>query len=94
MSIGVDSNQNHLHPGSVLTSMVKRTDLAVYEAFKGVKPGVTALGLKEGGVDYAMDEHNARLVPPEMVKKVEAAKADIISGRLKVVDYTVANTCK
>ncbi len=55
LTIGVDSNQNHLHPGSVLTSMVKRVDLAVYEAFKGVKPGITALGLKEGGVDYAMD---------------------------------------
>ncbi len=94
LSIGVDSNQNHLHPGSVLTSMVKRTDLAVYEAFKGVKPGITALGLKEGGLDVAMDEHNAKLVPPAMVKAVEAAKADIISGKLKVVDYTVANACR
>ena len=86
LSIGVDSNQNHLHPGHVLTSMVKRVDLAVYEAFKGVKPGISALGLKEGGVDYAMDEHNARLVTPEMKRKVDAAKADIISGKLKVVD--------
>ena len=94
LSIGVDSNQNHLHPGSVLTSMVKRTDLAVYEAFKGVKPGITELGLKEGGLDIAMDEHNAKLVPPAMLKAVAAAKADIISGKLKVVDYTVANACR
>jgi basic membrane protein A and related proteins len=94
LAIGVDSNQNHLHPGTILTSMVKRVDLAVYEAFKGVKPGITALGLKEGGVDYAMDEHNARLVTPEMRQRVDAAKADIISGKLKVIDYTVANACR
>ena len=94
LSIGVDSNQNHLHPGSVLTSMVKRTDLAVYQAFKGVTPGITALGLKEGGLDYAMDEHNARLVSAAMRQQVEAARADIISGKLKVVDYTAANACR
>ncbi len=51
LGIGVDSNQNHLHPGSMLTCMVKRVDLAVYSAFNGVKPGVTALGLKEGALD-------------------------------------------
>ncbi len=94
LAIGVDSNQNHLHPGTMLTSMVKRVDLAVYSAFKGIKPGVTALGLKEGGVDYALDEFNARLVTPAMKARVDAAKADIISGKLKVVDYTVANACQ
>jgi basic membrane protein A len=94
LAIGVDSNQNHLHPGTMLTSMVKRVDLAVYNAFKGIQPGITALGLKEGGVDYAMDEYNAKLVTPEMKRKVDAAKADIIAGRLKVTDYTVANACK
>ena len=94
LSIGVDTNQNHLHPGSVLTSMLKRTDLAVYQAFKGVQPGITALGLKEGGLDYAMDEHNAKLVSADMKRQVDAARADIISGRLPVVDYTVAKACK
>ncbi len=93
-AIGVDSNQNHLHPGTMLTSMVKRVDVAVYNAFKGIKPGVTALGLAEGGVDYAMDAHNAKLVSADMKKRVDAAKADIISGKLKVVDYMVANGCK
>lgn len=94
LAIGVDSNQNHLHPGTILTSMVKRVDLAVLQAFKGVQPGITALGLKEGAIDYAMDEHNAKLVPPEMKQKVEAAKAEIIAGKLKVIDYTVANACR
>jgi basic membrane protein A len=94
LSVGVDSNQNHLHPGSVLTSMVKRVDLAVLQAFRGVQPGVQALGLKEGALDVAMDEHNAALVTPEMKRRVEAAKADIVAGRLKVIDYTVANACR
>jgi basic membrane protein A and related proteins len=93
LAIGVDSNQNHLHPGTMLTSMVKRVDVAVYSAFKGITPGVTALGLKDGGVDYAMDEHNAKLVNADMKKKVDAAKADIISGKIKVVDYMTANKC-
>ena len=94
LGIGVDSNQNGLHPGAILTSMLKGTDVAVYEAFKGVKPGVTSLGLKEGALGLAFDEHNARLVTPEMRRRVEAARADIIAGRIKVVDYTAANSCR
>ncbi len=93
-AIGVDSNQNHLHPGTMLTSMVKRVDVAVYNAFKGTQPGVTSLGLKEGGVDYAMDQHNAKLVTPQMKAQVDAAKADIIAGKIKVIDYMTANACK
>jgi len=94
LAIGVDSNQNHLQPGTMLTSMVKRVDVAVYNAFKGTKPGVTVLGLKEGGVDYAMDEHNAKLVSADMKKKVDAAKADIIGGKINVIDYMAKNECK
>ncbi len=94
LAIGVDSNQNHVQPGTMLTSMVKRVDVAVYQAFKGVTPGVTSLGLKEGGVDYAMDEHNAKLVSVDMKKKVDAAKADIVAGKIKVIDYMAANACK
>ncbi|MBK1711960.1 BMP family lipoprotein [Rubrivivax gelatinosus] len=93
-AIGVDSNQNHLHPGTMLTSMVKRVDLAVYQAFKGVQPGVTVLGLKEGGVDYALDQYNAKLITPAMKTKVDQAKADIVAGKLKVIDYTVAGACR
>jgi basic membrane protein A len=94
LAIGVDSNQNHVQPGTMLTSMVKRVDVAVYTAFKGVTPGITSLGLKEGGVDIAIDEHNAKLVTPDMKKRVDAARADIISGKIKVIDYMANNACK
>ena len=94
LAIGVDSNQNHVQPGTMLTSMVKRVDVAVYNAFKGVTPGITNLGLKEGGVDVALDEHNAKLVTPEMKKRVDAARADIIAGKIQVIDYMTNNACK
>jgi basic membrane protein A len=93
LAIGVDSNQNHLHPGTMLTSMVKRVDVAVYSSFRQHKPGVTSLGLKEGGVDYALDQYNAKLVGADMKAKVDAAKVDIIGGKIKVVDYMAANKC-
>ena len=93
LAIGVDSNQNHLQPGTMLTSMLKRVDVAVYNVSKKTTPGVTVLGLKEGGVDYALDKHNEKLVTPDMKAKVDAAKADIISGKIKVVDYMVGNSC-
>jgi basic membrane protein A len=91
-SIGVDSNQNHLHPGSVLTSMIKRVDVAVYNAFTEAKngtweAGAASLGLKEGGVDYALDEHNREILTPEIQAKLDEAKAAIIDGSLTVKDY-------
>ena len=94
LAIGVDSNQNFMQPGTMLTSMLKQVDVAVYNISKNFKPGLTVLGLKENGVGYAMDEFNAKLVTPEMKKKVEAAKADIISGKIKVADYLADNACK
>jgi basic membrane protein A and related proteins len=94
LAIGVDSNQNHLQPGTMLTSMLKRVDVAVYNVAKNHTPGIASLGLAEGGVDYAVDEHNAKLVSADMKAKVDAAKADIVSGKLKVVDYMAANACK
>ncbi len=94
LAIGVDSNQNHVQPGTMLTSMVKGVDVAVLNAFKQTKPGVTALGLKEDAVGYALDENNAKLVTADMKAKVDAAKADIIAGKIKVVDYMADNACK
>lgn len=98
LGIGVDSNQNGLQPGKVLTSMLKRVDVAVYTAFMDgkngtFKGGVENLGLKEGGVDYAMDDNNKALVDDAMKAAVEKAKADIISGKTKVHDYTADNAC-
>jgi len=94
LAIGVDSNQNHMHPGTMLTSMLKRVDVAVYNVAKGHTPGLSVLGLAEGGVDYAMDEHNAPLVNDDMKAAVEAAKADILSGKIQVIDYMANNACK
>jgi len=93
LAIGVDSNQNHLHPGTMLTSMVKKVDVAVYKAAAKTTPGLTVLGLKEGGVDVAIDEHNASLVAPAMKAKVDAARADIVAGKIQVVDYMAASRC-
>jgi basic membrane protein A len=59
-----------------------------------VAPGATTLGLAKGGVDLAMNENNAKQVVPEMGARVDAAQAQIIAGRLKVSDYTVANRCR
>ena len=96
LSIGVDANQNYLHPGKVLTSMMKRVDVAVYNAMKTgkdgtFKPGIQALGLAEDGVSYAMDDNNKALITADMQAKVEAATADIISGKLQIHDYMTDN---
>jgi basic membrane protein A and related proteins len=96
--IGVDSNQNMLHPGRVLTSMVKRVDNAVYQAFADAAgdkwtAGTQVLGLKEDGVGYAVDDNNRSLLTPEMTAAVEKAKADIVAGTIKVHNYTTDNTC-
>ncbi len=97
LGIGVDSNQNGLQPGSVLTSMLKRVDVAVTNAFKEGGSanwgGIQVLGLAEGGVDYAMDENNASLVTDEMKAAVEKAKADIIAGTITVHDYMSDTAC-
>ncbi|MGB0798593.1 MAG: BMP family lipoprotein [Planktomarina sp.] len=96
LSIGVDSNQNYLHSGKVLTSMLKRVDNAVYEAFsQGVdlETGNFQMGIANGGVGYAMDEHNADLVSAEMQAAVDAASAAITAGSLSVHDYTSDESC-
>ena len=96
LSIGVDSNQNHLHPGKVLTSMLKRVDNAVYQAFKdgpGLSTGIVVMDLKADGVGYALDDNNAALISDEMKAKAEEARAAINSGALKVHDYRTDSTC-
>jgi len=96
LSIGVDSNQNYLFPGSVLTSMTKRVDVAVYNAFKegtDLVPGINVMDLKADGVGYALDDNNAALVTPDMKAAVDAASEKIKSGELVVHDYMTDNTC-
>jgi basic membrane protein A and related proteins len=96
--IGVDSDQDYLFPGHVLTSMVKHVDVATYNSFMDAKngtwkPGHVELGLKEGGVAYATDEYNKNILMPEAKSAADAAKADIISGKIQVHDYMADNKC-
>src|SRR6476661_787771 len=89
--IGVDSNQNMVKPGYVLTSMVKRVDNAVYDVIKEVidgkfDGGFHAFGLDKDGVAYAMDDNNKALIPPDVINKVEASKQKIVAGEIKVTD--------
>lgn len=98
LGIGVDSNQNMLHPGKVLTSMLKRVDVAAYNSFKEArdgtwKPGVSVLGLKEDGVGWALDDNNKALITPEMKAAADKARADIIAGTVKVHDYMSDSKC-
>jgi basic membrane protein A len=96
LAIGVDSNQNYLQPGTMLTSMIKRVDVAVYDSFASARdgtwqPGIKILGLAEDGVGYAIDEYNRDLISPEMEAKLEAARQDIIDGNIEVTDYMEQN---
>jgi basic membrane protein A and related proteins len=89
--IGVDSNQNMVKPGFVLTSMVKRVDNAVHQIIEDVlnnrfQGGFHIYGLEADGVAYAVDEHNKLLIPAEVIREVEAAKQRIISGEIQVTD--------
>jgi len=95
-SIGVDSNQNYLHPGSVLTSMLKRVDVAVYNSFLNpddIEPGVFYYGLEEDGVGYALDEFNQDIVTEEMIAAADAARDAILSGEVTVHDIYEDPTC-
>ena len=98
LGIGVDSNQNQMHPGHMLTSMLKRVDVAAESAFAAArdgtwKPGVSVLGLAQNGVALAFDEENAPLVTAEQKARVMAAATDIASGKIAVHDYMVDKSC-
>lgn len=98
LAIGVDSNQNYLHPGTMLTSMLKRVDVAAYETYKSAmdgtwEPGIKVLGLAEDGVGWALDEHNESLISEDMQAAVEDAASKIVAGELMVHDYTTDGAC-
>ena len=89
LAIGVDSDQYDEMPGVVVTSMVKRVDVAVFEAIKAVlegtfRGGIRRLGLAEGAVDYVHEGPHANKLPPAVVARVEALRADVIAGRIRV----------
>ena len=91
-AIGVDSNQNWVKPGRILTSMLKRVDLAVYGAIKELvdgkfTTGTTRYGLKSDGVGFSLDEYNKPLLTPDDLKTLEKIKSDIVSGNIVVSDY-------
>ncbi|WP_413583336.1 BMP family lipoprotein [Bdellovibrio sp. HCB288] len=91
-AIGVDSNQNWMKPGTILTSMMKAVDVAVYETIKETKDGkfkgeIARFGLKNSGVDYTLDKYNEKLITPEMKKKADDIKKKIIAGQIQVPDY-------
>ena len=99
LAIGVDSNQNYLHPGTMLTSMLKRVDVAAYNVFNSAmkdefESGSLVLGLAEDGVGWALDSYNRDLISTEMETKVNAAKEDIKAGRLLVHNYTETGSCE
>lgn len=92
-AIGVDANQNYMAPGHVLTSMLKRVDVAVFQIAKDVvegrfKGGPHVYGLEVDGVGYALDEYNRGLIPPAVLEQVESIKRDIVGGKISVTDYT------
>lgn len=98
LGIGVDSNQNHLHPGKVLTSMLKRVDVATYTTFESAMndaftPGVQVLGLAEGGVGWSQDDHNKPLLTEPMLAAVKEAEEAIKNGDVVVHDYMSDSAC-
>lgn len=91
-AIGVDSNQNGMKPGFILTSMLKRVDIAVFDTIKQAKDGkftagVTHFGLKDKGVDYALDANNDKILDKDTRKKADDIKKAIVAGKILVPDY-------
>lgn len=98
LGIGVDINQNGLYPGSVLTSMVKHTDKAIFAALMLAQRGIwrdnyKRLGLAQDAVGIVFDEHNKALITPRMRRHIEKLRNDIVFGKIKVHDYTVDRKC-
>ncbi|MBI4405676.1 MAG: BMP family ABC transporter substrate-binding protein [Deltaproteobacteria bacterium] len=90
--IGCDSNQNGIKPGRVLTSMLKRVDLAVYKTIEleqqgKFQPGKTEWGIADGGIDFVIDSFNRSLISPQVEQKANELKSEILSGKTKVPDY-------
>lgn len=88
-AIGVDSDQHDEMPGVVVTSMVKRVDVAVATIIGEVVlgkfiGGMRELGLAEEGIDFVHEGPHADRLPSDILAKVEALRQDVIAGRVKV----------
>ncbi|OFZ80719.1 MAG: BMP family ABC transporter substrate-binding protein [Bdellovibrionales bacterium RIFOXYD1_FULL_53_11] len=96
LAIGVDSNQNWIKPGIILTSMLKRIDIAILMTCQdamlgGFKSGIKRYGFSNQGVDYAIDQHNNAILNENIRRKLDSLKSEIISGKIKVPDYYKRN---
>ncbi|MFA5160878.1 MAG: BMP family ABC transporter substrate-binding protein [Elusimicrobiales bacterium] len=88
-AIGVDGDQYNEAPGYILTSMVKKVDVAVFGAVRAwlagrLRGGVYELGLANGAVGYVYDKHNRNLIPPDVIAQVEELKRQIIGGEIQI----------
>jgi basic membrane protein A len=92
LAIGCDSNQDWTKPGLILTSMLKRVDLAVFTTIAEAKAGNFAAGAKrfglaDKGVDYSIDQYNEKLLPDSVRQRADELKTEIIAGKIVVPDY-------
>ncbi len=89
-AIGVDMDQWNEAPGRVLTSMVKKGDVAVYDIIKEWKEGKfdggvpRVFGLRDNGVDFVYDKNNKPLIPEKVYKTVEELRKEIIDRKINV----------
>lgn len=96
--IGVDSNQNHLFPGSVLTSALVRVDNAIFRALMAARNNVwgaqiKVMGLQEEGVQLAFDAYNKDLISPQVRDELDNVTADIILKKIDLPNYALQNEC-
>ncbi|HYM80134.1 MAG TPA: BMP family ABC transporter substrate-binding protein [Candidatus Limnocylindria bacterium] len=89
LAIGVDSDQYDEAPGNILTSMIKRVDVAVFDTIRDAssgqwKGGVQVFGLAEDGVGWVYDQRNQALVPAEAKARLDELKSEVIAGKVTV----------
>jgi len=92
LAIGCDSNQDWTKPGLILTSMLKRVDLAIFATIAEARAGKFAAGAKrfglaDKGVDYSIDQYNEKILAESVRKRADELKAEIIAGKIVVPDY-------
>ena len=92
LAIGVDANQDWIKPGLILTSMLKRVDLAVFATIQEAQAGrftsgVKRFGLHDRGVDYSIDQYNEKILTESVRQRANELKTDIIAGKIVVPDY-------